>query len=258
VWAGGAGAGDATYEAFAANAPPFESAHDAARVIDALPPSVLGALLCEELQWLHPSGALRLRSSRKMYGVSLFPPCFDICSAVVHHLADYAGAHVDAGAGASTAHVEGLSTAGSLPSSVEGLMRALLVRGTPLTTNVVNLVRELTYRTLARRFPVKICRRPCNFLWDAPRRRSTCARASPIGTPIRVATCLTYSSRAPTMALIETGRRLVTVLEVLAGGMQVVDVAGVGWPVVKPKIRRRHRAAEGSYSVKRGGFISRN
>ncbi len=91
---------------------------------------------------------LRLRSSRKMYGVSLFPPSFDICSAVVHHLADYAGAHVDAGAGASTAHVEGLSTAGSLPSSVEGLMRALLVRGTPLTPNVVNLVRELTYRTL--------------------------------------------------------------------------------------------------------------
>jgi hypothetical protein len=113
-------------------------------------------------------------------------------------------------------------------------MRALLVRGTPLTTNVVNLVRELTCRTLARRFPVKICRRPCNFLWDA---REAAERvcpsitdwdADPRGHRLDV-----LIACALTMALTETGRRLVTVLEVLAGGVQVVDVAGVGWPVVK-------------------------
>jgi hypothetical protein len=181
-----------------------------------------------------------------MYGVSLFPPCFDICSAVVHHLADYAGAHVNAGAGAKTAHVEGLSTAGSLGASVEGLMRALIVRGTPLTPNVVNLVRELTYRTLARRFPVKICRRPCNFVWDA---REAAERvcpgitdwdADPRGHRLDV-----LIACALTMALTETGRRLVTLLEVLAGGVQVVDVAGVRWPVVKVKLPYEQKNAPG-------------
>ena len=58
VWGGG-DPEDVKYTFLAMHAPHFESHDAAARVIDAMPPRVVGALLCDGLGWLHPSGALR-------------------------------------------------------------------------------------------------------------------------------------------------------------------------------------------------------
>ena len=58
VWGGG-DPRDVKYERFAAHAPPFDSHDAAARVIDAMPPRLVGALLRHGLGWLHDSGALR-------------------------------------------------------------------------------------------------------------------------------------------------------------------------------------------------------
>jgi hypothetical protein len=59
VWSLSADVPDDTFKAFATRVSPFPSLHDAARVVDAMPPRALGALLCVELGWLERDGALR-------------------------------------------------------------------------------------------------------------------------------------------------------------------------------------------------------
>ena len=56
---GGGDPGNVKYGSFATHALPFETHDAAAHMIDAMTPRVVGALLCDGVGWLHPSGALR-------------------------------------------------------------------------------------------------------------------------------------------------------------------------------------------------------
>lgn len=84
---------------------------------------------------------------------------FRCAERLVTKLADFRGTHGDAHAGAGGKQVLGLlATANSLGSYVEGWMRAMQLRGTPLPDKSVALVRELVNRSLPRVLPSKVAR----------------------------------------------------------------------------------------------------
>jgi hypothetical protein len=59
VWSADPARPDGTYKEFATRVSPFSSLHDAARVVDAMQPRGVGALLHHELGWVDAHGALR-------------------------------------------------------------------------------------------------------------------------------------------------------------------------------------------------------
>ena len=179
---------------------------------------------------------LRFWSSHKMYDISLFPPSLALCKAFLYKLVDFRGEHADV-RGAGGGQVFGFSSAGSLINYADGWMRALSVRGTPVSDAVLPLVRELVNRTLPARFPVKVLRRPCNFLWDS---REACERVCPGVTGWAVDPAVHRLDALQTCALdlvcSEAGRRIITLLGLRVGGVSIFRVPGIGWPVFELRL----------------------
>ncbi len=175
---------------------------------------------------------LRLRSSRRLVNVPLYPPSERLARAVAHHLADHDGVRTGQSGATPGKHVRGLSTNGSLQMVIGGWLDSLCFRGTPAPDATRVLVLSFVGRTLARLFPSVVFRRPPNFVWDCVEAAERiCPGVSDWSVHPSVHRLDALQACALSLVETETGRRNVTVLELRIGGLRVHEIAGFGWPV---------------------------